>query len=279
VGVKLTGLVCVQNQDAALAECLRALAFCDEIVVVADRCTDRSLEIARRAGAEVVAGIFPLEHQRKLAGLAAATGDWILEVEPDERVDSALAWEIRATLKMGGHAGGLGDHFELPIHHYLGGDAVRQGWAGALGESSAVRLYRPGVKHWRAYRRDPGEVVAGRSAGALKGAIRRQAGGGVEDLVANFNRLTALRAEDLADAGQAGRLAPAVLGGVGAFCKSYLVRRGWREGGVGLALALLSGLFPVVSLLKARETLTARRQAAAAPRPGYGGEVVGLGAR
>jgi len=279
VGVKLTGLVCVQNQDATLAACLRSLAFCDEIVVVADRCTDRSLEIARRAGAEVVAGIFPLEHQRKLAGLAVASGDWILEVEPDEQVDSALAWEIRATLKMAVQSGGLGDHFEVPIHQYLGDDAVRQGWAGPLGESQAVRLYRPGVKRWRASRRDAGEVVAGRSAGALKGAIRRTAGGGVEDLVASFNRLTALRAEDLADAGHAGRLSGAVLGGVGAFCKSYLVRGGWREGGLGLALALLSAFFPVVSHLKARETLVARLQAAAAPQDRYATAVVGLGAR
>jgi glycosyltransferase involved in cell wall biosynthesis len=279
VGVKVTALVCVQNQEARLAECLRSLDFCDQVVVVADRCTDRSLEIARRAGADVVAGIFPLEHQRKLAGLAAATGDWILEIEPDERVDSALAWEIRATLKMSARAGGLGDHFEVPIHHYLGDDAVRQGWAGALGETNAVRLYRPGVKHWRARRRDSGLVLGGRPAGALKGAIRHSAGRGVTDLVESFNRLTALRAEDLADLGDPGRLAPAVLGGFAAFCKSYVARGGWREGGIGLMLALLCGFFPVVSQLKAHEVLIARLQAERAPQGHFGGEVVGLGAR
>jgi glycosyltransferase involved in cell wall biosynthesis len=272
-------LVCVQSQEARLADCLRSLAFCDQIVVVADRCTDRSMEIARRAGAEVVAGIFPLENQRKRAGLAAATGDWVLEIEPDERVDSALAWEICATLKMGAQAGGLGDHFEIPIHHYLGDDAVRLGWAGVLGEASAVRLYRPGVKWWRASRRDAGQVVAGRSAGALKGAIRRLAGGGLNDLVESFNHLTGLRAEDLADAGDPGRLGRAVLGGLAAFAKSYLVRGGWREGGVGLALGLLSGFFPVVTHLKARETVLARRLAAAAPQGRYGAQVVGLTAR
>lgn len=277
MGVRLTALVCVQNQEATLAECLRSLAFCDEIVVVADRCTDRSTEIARRAGAEIVTGIFPLEHQRKQAGLAAATGDWVLEIEPDERVDSALAWEIRATLKMGLQAGG--DHFEIPIHHYLGEDAVRQGWVGVLGEACAVRLYRPGAKQWRRCRRDAGQVVAGRAAGALKGAIRRIAGRGVDDLVESFNRQTALRAEDLADAGDPGGLGRAVLGGFATFCKSYLVCGGWREGGVGLALALLSGFFPVVVHLKAHETLLDRRLAAAAPQEPYAAQVVGLGAR
>lgn len=271
MGVRLSALVCVQNQDARLAECLRGLSFCDEIVVVADRCTDRSLEIARRAGAVTVAGIFPLENQRKQAGLAACTGDWILEIEADERVDSALAWEIRATLKMGAH----GDHFEIPVHNYLGESAIRQGWTGGLGEMSAVRLYRPGVKQWQPRRRDPGQVVGGRSAGALKGAIRRTAGRDVSDLVETFNRLTALRGEDLADTRHPGALAPAVAGGVGAFCRSYLMRSGWREGGVGLFVALLSGLYPVVSHLKARETLGARLRAAAEPRGGYR-DVIGL---
>lgn len=274
MGVRLSALVCVQNQDAQLAECLRGLSFCDEIVVVADRCSDRSAEIARRAGAIVVPGIFPLENQRKSAGLAACTGDWVLEIEADERVDSALAWEIRATLKLGVR----GDHLEIPVHNYLGDAAIRQGWTGGLGEMRAVRLFRPGVKHWQARRRDPGEVVSGRHAGALKGAIRRSAGRDVSDLVERFNRLTALRAEDLADTADPGRLAPAVAGGFAAFFRSYLVRAGWREGGVGLGLALLCGFYPVVAHLKAKETLSARLRAMAAPPHARYRDVVGIGA-
>ena len=274
MGVRLSALVCVQNQDARLAECLRGLSFCDEIVVIADRCTDRSTEIARRAGAQIITGIFPLESQRRAAGLAACSGDWILEIEADERVDSALAWEIRATLKLGAQ----GDYFQVPVHNYVGDDAVRHGWVGGLGEMGAVRLYRPGVKQWQSRRRDGGQVVAGRAAGALKGAIRRAAGRDVSDLVESFNRLTALRAEDLADGHDAGALAPAVAAGLGSFCRSYLLRAGWREGGVGLCLALLCGLYPVVSHLKAKEALSARGRAVAVhPRPAYR-EAVGLGA-
>jgi glycosyltransferase involved in cell wall biosynthesis len=251
--VRLSALVCVQAQDPQFAECLRALGFCDEIVVVADRCADRTLEIARRAGARTIAGVFPFEDQRREAGVAACKGDWILEIEPDERVDSALAWEIRARLKLGA----AGDYFELPVDNYLGGRLVRQGWTGNLGESAAVRLYRPGAKAWRRRRRDAGHVARGRASGALKGAIRRTAGRDVSDLVERFNRLTALRAEDLADGPDPVGLAPALLAGLGGFCSSYVVRRGWREGGLGLGLAFLSGLYPVVSHLKAREALAA----------------------
>lgn len=253
MGSRLSALVCVTDQDAGLADCLRGLSFCDEIIVVAHRASERALEAARRAGATTVSGAFPLESQRRMAGLAACTGDWILEIEPDERVSSALAWEIRARLKLGLE----GDYLEARVDNYVGEDLVRQGWTAGFGETRAVRLYRPGVKQWQPLRRDPGQTVRGRPAGVLKGAIRRDAGRDVNALVESFNRLTALRAQDLADAAEPGRLAPAVLGGLGGFCNAYLVRSGWREGGVGLCLALLSGLFPVVSHLKAKEALHA----------------------
>jgi hypothetical protein len=266
VGVRLSALVCVTDQDDGLADCLRGLSFCDEIIVVAHRASERALQAARRAGATTISGAFPLESQRRMAGLAACTGEWILEIEPDERVSSALAWEIRARLKLGLE----GDYLEAPVDNYVGEDLVRQGWTAGLGETSAVRLYRPGVKQWQPRRRAPGQTVRGRPAGALKGAIRRVAGRDVNELVESFNRLTALRAQDLADAAEPGRLAPAVLGGLGGFCNSYLVRSGWREGGVGLCLALLSGLYPVVSHLKAKEALHAAPHVAPAkPQRAY----------
>ncbi|MCR5879382.1 hypothetical protein [Phenylobacterium sp. J367] len=107
-----------------LGECLKGLAFCDEVVLVADRATPRLQEIARRAGARLVAGIFPHDSQRRTAGAEACGGEWILEVEPDEAVDSALAWEIRATLQMRPE----GDWFDVPVANHVGGRLVQRGW-------------------------------------------------------------------------------------------------------------------------------------------------------
>ena len=84
---RLSALVCVQNQDAQLSDCLRKLSFCDEVVVVADRCTDRSQDIARRQGAILIDGIFPLESQRKAAGEACSEAvDREEALPPEKRV-------------------------------------------------------------------------------------------------------------------------------------------------------------------------------------------------
>lgn len=258
--VRLSALVCVQNQEARLADCLRKLSFCDEVVVVADRCTDRSQEIARRAGAVVIDGIFPMDSQAKAAGAAACSGEWILEIDPDELVDAALAWEIRAVLQLRPD----GDWYDLPIDNYVGDELVRGGWAGRLSARVEPRLYRRGLKSWEARRLDAPATLAGRPGGMLKGAIRRLLGRDAGELMERLNRLSAIAAEDLADAGRPPRLLPGAFAGAGTFLQAYLLRGGWREGRMGLFVALLSALFPVVARMRAADVLAARAAAEAA---------------
>lgn len=259
--IKLSALVCVQGEEPLLADCLRRLAFCDEIVLVADRATPRLQEIARRCDATLIAGIFPLESQRKSAGAEACGGDWILEIEADELVGSALAWEIRASLQMRPR----GDWFEIPMANHVGETMVRRGWGTPLAAVRAPRLYRRGVKHWRAERRAGAPQLSGAPAGALKGALRRQVAGDVGGLMERLNRLSAQRAEDLADAGQVGGLGGGLAVGLGDAFGAYVLRGGWREGRLGLTAALMAGLYPVLVRLRTREILDARKQADAVP--------------
>lgn len=274
--VRLSALVCVQNQDAQLSECLRKLSFCDEIVVVADRCTDRSQEVARRQGALVIDGIFPLVSQRKAAGVEACSGDWILEIDPDELVDPALAWEIRVVLQMRP----VGDWYDLPIDNYVGETLVRDGWTGALSARAEPRLYKRGLKAWEPRRLNAPAAMAGRPGGALKGAIRRSLGRDVGALMERLNRLTALRAEDLADTGRPTRLTSGMLAGVATFLHGYIGRGGWREGRLGLLIALLSGLLPIIARMRAADVQRGRSAAVAeAGRVAGLREVVGLPGR
>ena len=245
--VRLSALVCVHNQEAQLAECLRRLTFCDEIIVVADRCTDGSQDVARRHGALVIDGIFPLENHHRMAGVDACSGDWIIEVEPDEVIQAALAWEIRAVLQ----TRRSGDWYELPIDNYVGETLIRQGWTGALSARSEPRLYKRGLKAWTPARVNTSVVMSGQSGGALTGAIRRTLGQDLGGLVERLNRLTALHAEDIADGDRGTSAATGLARGLGTFLKSYLGRGGWREGALGLLIASLSALYPVLSQMRA----------------------------
>ena len=259
--MKLSALVCAQNDEARLADCLRGLEFCDEIVVVADRCTDRTQEIARHFGARVIDGIFPLESQRKAAGVAACLGEWILEIETDEHVDAALAYEVRAAI----HGRPAGDWFDVPLHNYVGETLVRRGWGAGLGEVLAPRLYRRRVKRWTARRIAPGVVLEGRHAGALETPLKRRADPDLGHMIARLNRQTSLRAQDLADAGDVRSLVGDMGLGFARFWTSYVWRQGLREGELGFLIALMAGLDAVLSGVRARHLLKLRADAAAQP--------------
>ena len=259
--VKLSALVCAQNDEARLADCLRRLDFCDEIVVVADRCTDRSAEIARQYGARVLDGIFPLESQRKTAGVAACLGEWVLEIEPDEQVDATLAYEVRAAI----HGRPAGDWFNVPVHNFVGERLVRRGWGAGLGETAAPKLYRRRVKRWKARRIEPVAVMDGRYAGALESPLARQADPDLSAMLARLDSQTWLRAQDLADAGKPGGLVGDLARGVGRFWTCYVWRQGVREGELGFLISLMAGLDAVLSGVRARELIRARDAAAQAP--------------
>jgi glycosyltransferase involved in cell wall biosynthesis len=266
----LSGLVCVHNEEARLADCLQRLAFCDEIVVVADRCTDRSEAIARKMGARVVSGIFPVEGLRKAAGVEACRGDWIMELDADEAVTPALAREIRETVARPD----AGDWYQVPVDNFVGAQLVRHGWGGSFGASSVARLFRKGVKTWKSERVHPGTTFTGVYGGRLNNAILHKVDDDIADMVQRLNRYTALRGQDLADSGKIKSLWDDLFRGVRRFYKCYVSRKGYKEGDMGFLIAVMAGLYPLLSNLKAREirTLNGIQTVRSA-----GGSVIGLG--
>lgn len=261
---KLSALLCVHNEEQRLHACLSALSFCDEIVVVADRCSDGTEAIARQYGAHVVSGIFPIEGARKHAGLARCTGDWVLELDADEGVSPAFAREVRETIARDDGA----DWYQVPVDNYIGDQLVRHGWGGSFGTSSAARLFRLGVKSWKSERVHPGAKLDGVYGGRLKQPLRHMVDEDIGDMFARLSRYTALRAQDLADSGKIKSIPDDAFRGVRRFFKCYVSRKGYREGDLGFLISLMAGLYPILSNLRAREILRSRaRDAAKMPPP------------
>ena len=257
---KLSALICVHNEEQRLPACLAALSFCDEIVVVADRCSDGTEAIARQYGAVVVSGIFPIEGPRKHAGIARCTGDWILELDADEGVTPAFAQEIRDTVERADAA----DWYQIPIDNYVGDQLVRHGWGGSFGTASAARLFRRGMKSWKAERVHPGAKLDGVSGGRLTQPLRHMVDEDIADMFARLGRYTALKAQDLADSGKIKSVGDDAFRGVRRFFKCYVSRKGYKEGELGFLIALMAALYPILSNLRAREILRTRAKASLA---------------
>jgi glycosyltransferase involved in cell wall biosynthesis len=97
--MKISGVLAVRDEERMIEGALRTLGFCDEIVVVVDdRTTDRTDEIARRYTSKVHRARFEGFASLKNAGLDRAAGDWIVYCDGDERVTPKLAHQLLSAL-------------------------------------------------------------------------------------------------------------------------------------------------------------------------------------
>jgi glycosyltransferase involved in cell wall biosynthesis len=240
----LSALVAARNEEAQLADCLERLRFADEIVVVLDRSTDRSAEIARSFGARVIEGGWELEGPRRNAGLDQCRCDWIIEIDADERVPPALAQEMRNAI-----AQGASDIFLVPMANHIGTHRVRYGWGAYNGVAAKPILFRRGAKRWGAGRVHPRIDMTGRR-GTLSAALDHYVDRDIGDMFRRLNRYTDLAALDAIDAGETPAMSHSVRRVFSRFWKSYVARKGHREGAYGLALATFSALYPLLIYLK-----------------------------
>ena len=88
-------IVC-RNEADRLGPCLDSVRWADEIVLLDLGSEDGSADVARAAGARVAhhAPVPIVETVRNVVA-EAANGDWVLVVDPDERVSPGLASELR----------------------------------------------------------------------------------------------------------------------------------------------------------------------------------------
>lgn len=99
--VDVAVIIAVRNEAANIAKCLRSLAPAREIYVVDSGSSDGTAEIARQAGAEVVAfeyaGGYPKKRQWAIETLPIKS-DWLLMVDADEEIPEPLWREIEAAV-------------------------------------------------------------------------------------------------------------------------------------------------------------------------------------
>ena len=247
---KISALMCVRNEEVRLGARLPELKFADEIIVVLDRCTDDSKTVALQHGAKVIEGAFPIEGDRRMAAIAAAQYDWCLELDADEGLSSALADEIRSVIQSSS-----ADYHLIPIDNYIGNHLVRHGWGASFGTSAVARLFRRGAKTWGQQAVHPVVTFNGSQGVKLTHALLHKVDDNISQMIRRLDSYSTARAADIR-ARRIKKWDQETLGrNVGRFFsrfyKCYVGRSGWREGHWGFLIALMAGLFPLLSYLKA----------------------------
>lgn len=123
---------------------------------------------------------------------------------------------------------------------------------GSFGASAAPRLSRKGVKRRGPQRAHPSVSLQGVRGKRRTHVMDHFVDRDISDMLRCLNAYTSARAQDLRQSGDTGSLPGNVRRLFSRSLKCYFGRKGYKEGGMGLLIALCAGLYPLLSHLKAR---------------------------
>lgn len=254
----VSACVIARDEQARLPAALDSLRFADETIVVDSGSTDRTVEIARAAGATVYENPWPGFGAQRNFAIDRAGGDWILEIDADERVSPELAEEIERFLTA------PPDDVKccvLPLRHRFLGKL--------LGPSAKYPAYRVRLFRRDAYRHDERRRVHEglwplERTWAFRGHIEHELAGSTGEALRDARAYAQLESEHVAPLAGAAAYAKAIVARpVAKAAYRTFIDGGWRDGPRGLLkIGLDAGSDSAVWVKRARSSAPADDHAA-----------------
>lgn len=226
----LSAVIITRDAALQLPECLAALGFCAEILVVDSGSGDATVDIARQAGARVIETHWRGFGPQKRFAVEQAAHDWVLCLDADERVSPELVASIVAVSGKPTFSA-----YRFPRRNRFMGRYLRHGegypdWSLRLFDRRHARWSDDAV-HER--------VSADGPVGTLAGDLLHDSAESLERYLDKQNRYSTLAAEAALAAGRRGSVVRLLLSPLARFFKFYFLRLGFLDGVPGLVHILI----------------------------------------
>jgi glycosyltransferase involved in cell wall biosynthesis len=223
-------VIITRNAAAQLPECLSALGFCAETLVVDSGSDDGTPELARRLGAHVIETHWRGFGPQKQFAIEQATHDWVLCIDADERVSPALRDSVLAVLAEPTFPAYRFARCNRFMGRYLRHGEGYPDWSLRLFDRRRARWSDDAV-HER--------VLADGPVGTLAGDLLHDSAESLDSYLDKQNRYSTLAAQAALAAGKRGSAAQLLLSPLVRFVKFYLLRAGCLDGVPGLVHILI----------------------------------------
>jgi len=234
----ISAVVLTKNEEKNIEGCIKSLWWCDEIIIIDDYSTDKTIKKIQNSKFKIQnentkLKIFKRHLNGDFAGqrnfgLEKAKGEWVLFIDADERVTPALVAEIKKKILKTRFSG-----FFLKRQDFWAGRWLKYGETGnikllRLGKKSAGKWERPVHEVWK---------IKGK-IGTLKNPLLHYPHQTLAEFVKDINFYTDLNAKFFYQQGIKTSLWQILAYPLGKFFINYFGKRGFLDGLPGFVFTL-----------------------------------------
>ena len=241
---KLSVIIITKNEEKNIERCLESIRWADEIVVVDTFSTDRTVEICRRFTEKVFQADWLGYGSQKNLCASKASNRWVFNVDADEVISSECAAAIQKLL--------VGEP-KFPLYRFPRKNFIADRWVRYAGwyPDLISRLYD---REWVSFSESMvhERLIPDESGGVINHPIYHYSFGGMEDYIERQNRYSSLYAEEKKRLAWEANWTHLYIRPILAFFKTYFLRQGFREGFLGIFLALSMMFYTYLKYAKTR---------------------------
>lgn len=245
---KVSVVISAFNEEKKIRACLTSVKWAKEIVFIDNSSTDNTVQIAK----EYTSKIFtrpnnPMLNVNKNLGFIKATGDWILNLDADERVTPELASEIASRIK--NQESGINGYW-IPRRNIIFGKWIHHaGWY----PDYQLRLFKKGKGKFPAVQVHEMVAVDGETK-YLKNPLEHLNYENISQFLLKLTNIyTPNEAQVLINKGYEFNWIDSIRMPAREFINRFFAQKGYKDGLHGLVLSLLMAFYHLVIFIKVWE--------------------------
>lgn len=231
----ISAVILTKNEEKNIKKCLESIKWCDEIIIIDDKSSDKTLEIARKYKTIIYEN--PLNNDfswQRNFGLSKASNEWVLFIDADEAVSDALAYEISNAITLKDQNLRNFNGFYIKRSDFMWGKVLKHGETGGI---KLLRLGRKGCGIWegKTHEKWKTEGLTGKLVNPILHFPHQTLG----EFLKEINFYTDVRAEELKSKDVKVPSVSILFYPLGKFFLNFILKKGYMDGMQGLIFAIM----------------------------------------
>ena len=233
-------VIITRNVEDNIGDCLESVKWADEVVVGDNHSTDSTLEIAKKHGATIYHDTWDMEGSIRNRAYARAKNDWVITLDPDERVSKGLYDQIADFLNNGTEHSA----YSVAMKNILG----RNYWikSGGWYPASRIKIFKKSKFKYEDAEIHPRAFLDG-TEGRLSGDIIHYCYRDFADVVRKMNVQSQLEGKKWFRDGRKMNLNIAMIRTFSRFFKMFIQKKGYKDGIIGFMMAWQWATYQILS--------------------------------